>query len=575
MSSMPAPTSPGQPDSPAQGPKSKRTLKKPATAEARAEAASQTAAEATAMDDGEAGERVDDGEPADARGGRRVRSVAPSRFSLILVAILAGSAVFVGGFSLGAHVATTPGTPAGEESRFGPFWDVYSLIQNDWAGSPKPSKDQLVQAAIKGMMESLNDPWSYYQGPTDFQNTLLSVGGQGEGIGVQVQLQPVDPKSTQSCSAIGGGCELAVVKPIPGSPAEAAGIQPGDLIVSVNGTSLDGKTIDQATALIRGAANTTVKLGLMRGTQSIPLSIVRKIYSQPEVATRTLANGSVAYISISGINPPASSQFDLALARALAAGQKNVVLDLRGNLGGYVADAVKIASEFIPSGTIAWQVDANGKKSEVTATPGGRATDPSIHLVVLVDGNTASAAEILSAALQDHGRAKLVGFQTYGKGVAQEYLPLSNDFGGIHLTVAKWLTPNGRWIQDAPKGLTPNVTDPDPKGPNHWSNPRAGTDPVLDAGLAQLGFAAESGASASPAASVAPGAIPSATSSAGANPAPGASSTTGSGSDGGPAIPILLAGLAGAAGLLTLRRYRLVPREPRSAATSSRRASPA
>ena len=111
--------------------------------------------------------------------GSRRRTFAPSRLSLFLVAVLAGSALFVGGFSLGAHVATTPGTPADEETHFGPFWDVYSLIQNDYAGSPKPTEDQLVQAAIKGMMESLNDPWSYYQGPSDFQSSLLSVGRPG------------------------------------------------------------------------------------------------------------------------------------------------------------------------------------------------------------------------------------------------------------------------------------------------------------------------------------------------------------------------------------------------------------
>ena len=566
MSSTPSPASPDQPDSSPPTPESNTTRTKPSARTGGRPAPPEDSAGAAA----EAGERIDDKEPGDRSGILRKRSVAPSRFSLILVAILAGSAVFVGGFSLGAHIATTPGTPAGEESRFGPFWDVYSLIQSDWAGSPKPSKDQLVQAAIKGMMESLNDPWSYYQGPEDFQNSLLSVGGKGEGIGVQVQLQPVDPKSTQTCSAIGNGCELAVVKPIPGSPAEAAGIQPGDVIVSVNGTSLDGKTIDQATALIKGPENTTVELGLTRGTQPIPFSIRRKIYSQPEVATKTLANGKVAYISISGINPPASYQFDLALANALKAGQHDIVLDLRGNLGGYVADAVKIASEFIPSGTIAWQVDANGTKSELTATSGGRATDPSIHLVVLVDGNTASAAEILSAALQDRGRAKLVGFQTYGKGVAQEYLPLSNNFGGIHLTVAKWLTPNGRWIQDAPKGLTPNVTDPDPKGPNPWSSPRAGTDPVLDAGLAQLGFAAESGASPGPAASVTPAATPSPTSGAGASPAPSASSTTGGGSGGGGTIPVILIGFGASAVFLTLRRYRLVPRDSGTSTPSTR-----
>jgi carboxyl-terminal processing protease len=423
------------------------------------------------------------------------RGVASSRVSLILVAILAGSALFVGGFSLGLHVTTTPGTPASEETRFGPFWDVYSLITSRYAGSPAPDQDKLTQAAINGMMQSLNDPYSYYQAPADFQNSLLNVGGQAEGIGVQVKLQPVDPASTTTCSKIGNGCELAVDHPIPGSPAEAAGIVAGDVIVSVNGTLLDGKTIDDATALIRGPKETTVTLGLDRNGKQVQISIVRKIYSRPEVTTRTLANGSVAYIAVSGMNAPASSQFDVALQKALDAGQRNVILDLRGNLGGYVADAVKIASEFIPSGTIAYQQDSSGTTSEVTATSGGRATNGSVHLVVLVDGNTASSAEILAGALQARGAAKLVGTKTYGKGVVQEWLPLSNNFGGIHLTVARWLTPDKIWIQG--RGLQPDV----PASPD---GARAGMDPVLDAGLQQLGFPPESGASPSPAPSHSP-----------------------------------------------------------------------
>ena len=433
------------------------------------------------------------------------RRVVPSRLGLILVAILAGSGLFVGGFSLGAHVATTPGTPTDEETRFGPFWDVYQLIQNNFAGASKPTKDQLVQGAIKGMMESLNDQWSYYQGPTDFQNSLLNVGGQAEGIGVQVQLQPVDPKSTASCTAIGNGCELAVVQPIPGSPAEAAGVAAGDVIAAVNGTSLDGKTVDQATALIKGPKDTSVTIGLLRGTQTIQVTIVRKVFSQPQIDTKTLADGQVAYIHIDGINQPASSQFDIAISAAVAAGRHNVIVDLRGNLGGYVTDAEKIASEFIPSGTLAWQQDAAGTLTEVTATPGGHATDPSIHVVVLVDGNTASAAEILAGALQSRGRAKLIGTKTYGKGVVQEWLPLSNNFGGIHLTIARWLTPDKVWIQG--KGLQPDI-------PIDSSNARAGTDPVLDAGLAALGFQPESGASPSPSASPATSPSPSASPSA-------------------------------------------------------------
>jgi carboxyl-terminal processing protease len=454
-------------------------------------------ADASKPSDSKLDDELDGGELETSKVSRR-RRVAPSRFSLILVAIVAGSALFVGGYTLGAHVATTPGTPANEESRFSAFWDVYSLIQSDFAGSPKPTQDQLVEGAIQGMIASLNDPWSTYQSPTDFQNSLLSVGGQALGIGVQVQLQPVSAGSNATCTTIGNGCEMAVVKPIPGSPADTAGVKAGDVIVSVGGTSLDGMTIDQAIALIKGPQGTNVTLGLLRGTNTLSITITRNVYSQPEVDTQSLANGAVAYIHVAGINPPASSQFEQALVTALNAGQHNVILDLRGNLGGYVDDGVKIASEFIPSGTIAYQVDASGNTSAVTALSGGHATDPSIHLVVLVDGNTASAAEILAGALQADGRAKLIGSKTYGKGVVQEWLPLPNNMGGIHLTVARWLTPDKVWING--KGLQPDI-------PVDSSNARAGTDPVLDAGLEQLGFPAESGASPGPAASASPGAV--------------------------------------------------------------------
>ena len=434
------------------------------------------------------------------RGGPR--TFDPSRFSLIIVAILAGSALFLGGYSLGSRVATTPGTPASEEARFGAFWDVYSLIQDQYAGSPRPSPDELVQAAIKGMMQSLNDPFSYYQGPEDFASSLLNVGGQAQGIGVVVQLQPILASGGPTdCQKVGNGCELAIDQPIPASPAEAAGIQAGDVIVAVDGTSLDGMTIDQVTAKIKGPTDTPVTLSIQRGNQTLDVTIVRKIYSRPEVATKTMANGAVEYIDVSGINQPASSQFDLALVNALAAGRRSIIIDLRGNPGGYVPDAVKIASEFIPSGTILYQQDAAGAQTEIQANAGGHATDPSIKVVVLVDKNTASAAEILAGALQARGRAKLVGQTTYGKGVVQEWLPLPNNDGGIHLTVARWLTPDKVWIQG--KGLAPDVAATS-------DGARAGTDPILDAGLAQLGYPPEPSASPSPSPSASPSPSPTA-----------------------------------------------------------------
>ncbi|MGD0248690.1 MAG: S41 family peptidase [Candidatus Limnocylindrales bacterium] len=484
MSPKPTPQSKDRPESAAPALETKPAPKRPesrAAGELTPKVAARAARSkaAVAAERSSADERVEDRQLDGVSGSRRRRSVAPSRFSRILVAILAGSALFVGGFSLGAHVATTPGTPTDEEARFAAFWEVYHLIQSQYAGSPKPTQDELVQAAIKGMLASLNDPWSYYQAPSDYQNSLLGVGGQAEGIGVFVKLQPVDPADSLDCQTIGNGCELAIDKPIPGSPAEAAGIQPGDVIVSAGGVSLDGKTVDEAIALIKGPKDTSVTIGLHRGTKSFELTIVRKVYALPEVTTKIFASGAVAYIQVTGINENASSQFDLALATALAAGQHNIIIDLRGNLGGYVVDAVKIASEFIGSGTIAWQQDASDKTTEVAAIPGGRATDNSVQVVVLVDGNTASAAEMLAGALQSHGRAKLIGAKTYGKGVVQEWLPLPNDFGGVHLTIARWLTPDKVWIQG--KGLQPDV-------PISSDGARAGTDPVLDAGLQQLGF---------------------------------------------------------------------------------------
>jgi carboxyl-terminal processing protease len=215
---------------------------------------------------------------------------------------------------------------------------------------------------------------------------------------------------------------------------------------------------------------------------------------------RSLANGAVAYIDVSGVNDPAWSQFHDALAKAMAAGQKSIILDLRGNLGGYVQDAVHMASQFIGSGTIVYQQNAGGTQSEITADPNGLAVDPSVHLVVLVDGNTASAAEIVAGALQSRGRAELIGSKTYGKGVVQEWLPLTNNFGGIHLTVARWLTPDKVWIQG--KGLQPDIAVSS-------DGARAGTDPVLNAGLQRLGFAPEAAPSANPAATTAPNAGPS------------------------------------------------------------------
>jgi carboxyl-terminal processing protease len=208
------------------------------------------------------------------------------------------------------------------------------------------------------------------------------------------------------------------------------------------------------------------------------VEIVRAVIVTPEVETRSLANGAVGYLRLSGFSDHAAEQLDAAAAAAVGGGQKALILDLRGNPGGFVTAAREIASQFLADGTIFWQQDADGSLTETMATPGGAATDPSIKLVVLVDGGSASASEIVAGALQDRGRATLVGTKTFGKGTVQQWTQLEGDHGGFRLTIAKWLTPAKTWVHGT--GITPDVevTDP-PREP--------GDDPALTAALEVLG----------------------------------------------------------------------------------------
>jgi carboxyl-terminal processing protease len=214
------------------------------------------------------------------------------------------------------------------------------------------------------------------------------------------------------------------------------------------------------------------------------VAITRAVIIQPEVIARDLAGGRVGYLKVTGFSDNASAQFVKDLTADVAAGRKAVVLDLRGNLGGYVTAARVIASQFIASGPIYWEKGATGEPVPSEALAGGVATDPTIKLAVLIDKDSASASEIVAGALQDTKRGILVGRQSYGKGTVQEFLPLDDDNGGFRLTIARWLTPNKTWIHKV--GLTPDVVVPLPA--EGQPAPAPGTDPVLDRALQELGF---------------------------------------------------------------------------------------
>ena len=396
--------------------------------------------------------------------------------AIALVAILAGGALFMSGYSLGAKSASQPGTPASEDSAFQPFWDAYHSIDERYAGGDV-DRDALVQGAIKGMIEALGDPYSSYLTSDEYRESLQGINGQFEGIGAEIASEAAD--GTQGCSTLGPDCHLVIVSPIDGSPAKAAGLLPGDLVLATDGVALDGLSVDGARDKIRGPKGTTVTLTIKRGDDSpFDLAITRDVIQQQEVVSKDLAAGTVGYIRLSGFSDTAAVAVTEALKAHIEAGRTKLILDLRGNPGGFVTAARSIASDFIGDGVVFWEQDANGAQTATSAEAGGVATGKDLTIVCLIDGGSASASEIVAGALQDAGRATLIGQQSFGKGTVQQWQELGTG-GAFKLTIARWLTPAKRWIHEV--GLEPDVAVTIP------ADVAAGVDPVLDKALELLG----------------------------------------------------------------------------------------
>ncbi len=419
--------------------------------------------------------------PTPSRPGRRtgVAIVAGA-----IIAVLAGGALFFSGLTLGRQAALTPGTPVSEAEAFQPFWDTYRAVTERYAGGEVDRK-AVIEGAIKGMIDALGDPYSRYLTSDEFKASLEGISGEFTGIGATIGT--VDATgATSSCTDLSPDCRMVIVAPIKGSPADKAGLRPGDAITAIDGVTVDGQPLDEARMKVRGPKGVPVVLTIERdGATPIQIEVVRDVIVTPDVETRDLADGTVGYIRLSGFSDHGAEEFDQAVVGNVKAGRTKLILDLRGNPGGFVTAARDIAGQFLADGTIFWQEDADGNLVQTVATPGGAATDPAIRLAVLVDGGTASASEIVASALQDRGRAVLVGSTTFGKGTVQQWTQLEDDTGGFRLTIAKWLTPDKTWIHG--KGITPDVVvDAQPAKP--------GDDPVLDAALEKLG-AATTGAS--------------------------------------------------------------------------------
>jgi carboxyl-terminal processing protease len=441
----------------------------------------------------------------------------PLAMAVVLVAVLGGSALFMSGYTVGRDVGRAPGSSVSDAAAWQPLWDVYDAVTTRYPLA-KIDRTTLIEGAIRGMVEAVGDPYSTYLSPADYVGTLNDISGQFEGIGAEIGAVD-NAGNTSDCATFGPNCHLVIVRPIEGSPTEAAGLKAGDIITTVDGASLDGLTPDQARDKVRGPAGSSVTLHIQRyaipaapaasvvpqaspapGASTAPVAssaprqllqefdvtLVRAKIQRRETTTRVLANGTVGYIQLTGFSDEGAKEVKDALKADVDKGITRIVLDLRGNPGGFVTSAIDVASDFIPSGPVLWREDANGVMTETDATGGGVATDPKIQVVVLIDKGSASASEIVAGALQDRGRAKLIGETSFGKGTVQEWIELG-DLGGVKLTVEKWLTPNKRWIHKI--GLTPDVAVTVP------ANTPAGSDPVLDKALEVL-----AGAAAAPAA---------------------------------------------------------------------------
>ncbi|MBE7536511.1 MAG: S41 family peptidase [Anaerolineales bacterium] len=366
----------------------------------------------------------------------------------ILLSLFVGLILSVGVFSAGLlagiylplfsnRASTNAATPKDQHALFVPFWEAWDIVHNQYVDQPLDDV-ALMRGAIRGMMDAIGDKQTYYMDPVVYEDATTQLEGEYEGIGAYVDTS---------------GDYLTIVSPIEGSPAEAAGLKPGDQIVAIDGVDMTGVSPEQARQKVLGPVGSTVTLSITRKGQEEPLEFVltRAKIVVPSVTSKTLEN-NIAYIDINQFGDKTTSELMAAIDQTLSQNPKGVIIDLRNNSGGYLQTAIEIASQFIEKGIVLYEQYGDGTRAPHYALGEGRMTN--LPIVVLVNEGSASASEVLAGALQDYGRAKLVGVISYGKGSVQQWMPLSGDNGAARVTIAKWLTPHERAIDGV--GLTPD-----------------------------------------------------------------------------------------------------------------------
>ena len=343
---------------------------------------------------------------------------------------------------------------------FAPFWKAWTILNQKFAGTSTTDQSK-VYGAIEGLTSSLGDPYTVFFPPEESKIFASEIAGNFEGVGMEVGIK--DGK-------------LVVVAPIKEAPAEKAGVRAGDFIVKIDEKDSLLLSTDQAVKLIRGKAGTQVKLTMAREGSKTPviISITRATIDIPTVKTTTktstganladttggtgLRKDGVFVISLYSFSANSANLFRAALREFIDTGSHKLIVDLRGNPGGYLEAAVDMASWFLPANDVIVQEEfGKGKEGRVYKSKGYDIFNDSLRMVILVDGGSASASEILAGALSEYGVAKLVGTKTFGKGSVQELVNLTPDTS-LKVTIAKWLTPKGHSISKL--GITPDYVVP-------------------------------------------------------------------------------------------------------------------
>ena len=429
------------------------------------------------------------------------RSPMASAAALLAVLLLFGALTFVAGLAVGGNgtgigagdpsasgaVPSADGSPsatpiletvscAESSEAFAVLCETYAQIKGEYVD--EISDEDLVDGAVRGMVEfGLQDPYSGYLPPDQYGSALDDLSGEFSGIGAEVGMENLaNPDDLAACTVVSATCAMVVVAPLAGSPAEDAGLRSGDRILEIDGVSTVGGSVSSLVFEVRGEAGTDVTLTVERESTELDVTITRAVIDLREVESELL-DGGIGYIRLTTFTDRATGLFREELGLLLEQGATSIVFDLRGNPGGFITTAQGIASQFVAAGELLFTVESDGNVQRWQSDSGGLAQTDAIQVVVLVNRGSASASEIVAGALQDTGRATILGERTFGKNTVQIWNDLPNG-GGLRITTDRWFTPDHN--SAAPDGITPDVVVPSA------ADPSGDADPQLDRALELL-----------------------------------------------------------------------------------------